>query len=218
MPRLRFILALALLGLAFTGSASAMSFTLITYENADGADLDGLNLWFEVEDSGSYVDFTFYNSSTIASNVANIYFERNGAGLDLGASSIHGESQGVDFRSGGAPGNPAPGGGSLDWSGTAARFRAENPAPHNGTGNTDAGASAEWLTIRFEYGSSSYASVISDLESGEFRITQHVTSMPQSIWTVSGGVTDPVPLPATVWLLGSGLLGWVGANRVRRRK
>ena len=216
----RKILALAVLGLvgiAVAGPASAMSFSLLTYENADNADLDGLNLWFDVLDGGSHVDFTFYNSSSIASTVANIYFESRGAGLDLGAASIQEESAGVAFGAGGSPHNPAPGTG-LDWAGTQARFRADNPAPQNGINNNLPPADAEWLTIRFDYGSTDYTSLISDLGTGEFRVAQHVTGLPSSIWTASHPVTDPVPLPPSAWLLGSGLLAWVGTNRMRRRK
>lgn len=208
-------------GLAATliaGTASAMIFPLFVYENADNADTNGLNLWFEVTDGGSYVDFTFYNSSTIASNVANVYFEANGAGLNLGAAAIAGESVGVDFKSGGSPGNPAPGESPLGWNGTEARFRAKNPAPFWGIKNLQPQSDAEWLKIRFSYGSSTYDEVISDLTSGEFRVAQHVTGMPESIWTVSGEPINPVPLPASAWLLGSGLAGWAGISQIRRRR
>ena len=34
---------------------------------------------------------------------------------------------------------------------------------------------------------------------------------------VSGGVVPPIPVPAAVWLMGSGLLGLVGVARRRRR-
>ena len=208
-------------GLAATliaGTASAMIFPLFVYENADNANTDGLNLWFEVTDGGSYVDFTFYNSSTIASNVANIYFEASGVGLDLGAASIADKSAGVDFNANGSPANPAPGQSPLNWAGTEARFRAKNPAPHWGILNLQPQSDAEWLNIRFDYGTSSYDEVLSDLSSGKFRVAQHVTGMPQSIWTVSGEPINPVPLPASAWLLGSGLIGWAGMSQIRRRR
>jgi hypothetical protein len=208
-------------GLAATliaGTASAMIFPLFAYENADGADLQGLDLWFEVTDGGTYADFTFYNSSTIASNVANIYFEASGAGLNLGSASIAGESAGVDFNPNGNPANPAPGQAPLNWNGTDSRFRAKNPAPSWGILNMQPQSDAEWLKIRFDYGSSSYDEIVSDLTSGEFRVAQHVTGMPSSIWTVSGQPVNPVPLPASAWLLGSGLAGWAGASRIRRRR
>ena len=200
------------------GTASAMIFPLFVYENADNANTDGLDLWFEVIDGGSFVDFTFYNSSTIASNVTNIYFEASGAGLDLGATSIAAESAGVDFDPDGNPQDPAPGGQTpLNWAGTEARYRAKNPIPLWGILNTKPQGEPEWLTVRFDYGQSSYSQVLADLSSGDFRVAQHVTGMPQSIWTVSGEPANPIPLPPSVWLLGSGLLGWVGASRIRKR-
>jgi hypothetical protein len=216
MKRILGLFAGLLAATVIAGTASAMIFPLFTYENADNADTEGLDLWFEVIDGGSYVDFTFYNSSTIASNVANIYFEASGAGLDLGASSITAESKGVDFDPDGNPQDPAPGQG-LDWAGTEARYRAKNPVSLWGILNTQPQGNPEWLTIRFDLGNSSYGEVVSDLTSGDFRVAQHVTGMPQSIWTVSGEPTNPIPLPPSGWLLGSGLLGWVGARRIRKR-
>ncbi|MEZ4652499.1 MAG: VPLPA-CTERM sorting domain-containing protein [Candidatus Eisenbacteria bacterium] len=105
----------------------------------------------------------------------------------------------------------------MGWAGTEARYRARNPAPHWGIGNTDSQQTPEWLKIRFDYGQSSYSELLSDLGDGDFRVAQHVTGMPESIWTVSQGPVDPVPLPASIWLLGSGLVGWAGASRFRKR-
>jgi hypothetical protein len=217
MNRMTILLGGLFATLMIATSAAAVPFYMTTYENADNADVSDLNLWFDVTDGGTFVDFAFYNGSTTASIITNIYFESSGAGLQLGASSIEEESAGVDFSPGGNPANPVQN--AIDWAGTEANFRARNPAPHNGIGISSPTATDEWLKIRFDYGQSGYSDVISDLQSGDFRVAQHVTGLPSSIWTVSSeGPTDPVPLPASIWLLGSGLISWAGSRRLARRR
>ena len=77
----------------------------------------------------------------------------------------------------------------------------------------------EWLAVRWAYDGVTYDEILAGLEDGSFRIAQHVTGLDPddelSIWTRTG---EPVPLPASVWLFGPGLLGMAGRHLLRRRR
>lgn len=215
-------LALVVFATMVPQAAEAYRFDFFVYENADGAVVDGLDIWVDVIDDGSYVSFVFNNDSSIPSNVSAIYFESAGVGTGLDAGTITGESAGVDFEVGNvfAPSNPAPGqgGDALNWAGTAAMFAAAPPPAQNGIGHIG----DEWLSLRFTLDEVTYDDVLAGLEDGSFRIAQHVTGLDPdnllSVWTRTGDGEEPVPLPAAVWLYGSGLFGMLGQHLVRRRR
>jgi hypothetical protein len=212
-----FALAIAA-SVAFVPAADAIRFNFTVYENADDADVAGLDLWVDVVDGGSYADFTFYNDSAISSNVAIVYFEAGGAAHGLTDGIIQAESAGVDFNPGGTPANPAQASSLiLDWDATKQAFGARPPRAHRGIGNVG----DEYLTIRWDYDGSSFDDVVNGLGNGTFQLAQHITGLPDddaSVWARTGTPGDPVPLPASVWLLGSGLAMTLSGRFIRRRK
>eukprot|EP01026_Neomeris_dumetosa_P073480 TRINITY_DN75662_c0_g1_i1.p1 TRINITY_DN75662_c0_g1~~TRINITY_DN75662_c0_g1_i1.p1 ORF type:complete len:137 (+),score=17.02 TRINITY_DN75662_c0_g1_i1:101-511(+) len=87
--------ALVAVGIA-ASVASAQRFDMFVYENDDGADISGLDLYFEIFDQGSAIDFVFHNDSTDPAIVTALYFEDAFSGLVNGM--IQDESAGVDFE------------------------------------------------------------------------------------------------------------------------
>ena len=69
--------------------------------------------------------------------------------------------------------------------------------------------------FQWTYIAPDYADVIAELTDGRLRIGLHVQGFG------NGGsesfVNNPVPVPAAVWLFGSGLIGLVGVARRKRR-
>ncbi|MBX3322091.1 MAG: hypothetical protein KF757_03775 [Phycisphaeraceae bacterium] len=199
------MVALAAGGLLCVGAASAgVRVDLFVYENSDNGDVSMIDLWVDVVDSGSFVDFVFRNDSTGPATVANVYFEMNSL---LSGGSVHAQSGGVSFSTGGNPPNPAQPaflyGGA--WGGNLYRAGANPPPSFNGI---DPG---ETLTIRFSL-VGSYADVVAALQPNAtdgFRIAQHVISVNDdfSIWTIN----TPTPGGAAVLALG-------GLVAMRRRR
>ena len=208
-PLPRFLCAAGAALLLSAPSASAMIYSLTIFENADGVDVSGLDLWVDVIDGGSYVDFEFHNDSLVNSFISSVYVEQFGSALSGG--SIAAQSTGVLFHDGSNPRNPP---GSIGgWGGSAYAAAANSPSPINGVHQ------GEWLTLRMNYEDADYGEVLSMIATGELRLAQHVQGIGRSsVWGVTRPPGDPVPLPASVWLLGSGFASWLGGGAIRRRK
>lgn len=211
----KFVL-IAALGVA-PSVASADRIDLIVFENADGADVSGLDLWVDVIDRGTHADFVFHNDSTISSFVRSVYIEGTDFAEDALDNGRVGPSQqdGVSFVEGGSPPNPA---GSIkhfggDWRGNL--FASKASQSGSGKDGIDAG---EQLVLQFDYDQVSFATLISGLTSEQpgFRIAQHVQGLPggYSVWTKNDTGERVVPLPsaAMMSLAGMGLI----AGRRRR--
>ncbi len=187
--------------------ANAQRFDLFIYENDDGADVSGLELYFEIFDvGGTAIDFVFHNDSADPAIVTAVYFENTFGGLVDGR--IQDESAGVDFDENATPPNPAqPGfgfGGS--WSGNLFDADAESPGPTNGI-NQGVG---ETLTIRFDYDGIGLSDVQDALNNDprDLRIAQHIQGLVngESVWSIN------VPAPATLVAFG-GLAAFAGRRR-----
>jgi hypothetical protein len=156
---------------------------------------DGLQFNMVVSDAGSdRVDFTFNNTSLLASSIAKIYFE-NGSLLSIAQIT---EGNGTNFIANPAPSNlPA-------WNLLSPPFEAVKelsigsvtPLPQTGINP------GEWLTIGFNLKpGGSYQSVIDELRTGDLRVGLHVTSLPYGSESAVS-----IPEPATIFLLGLGIL------------
>ena len=213
----KIILIIAALGVAASG-ANAERVDIFVFENADGADVSGLDLWVDVIDRGSHAEFVFHNDSTISSFVRSVYIEQTSFSESAMANARIGASQqdGVKFKNGGSPPNPA---GSIKhfggkWQGNLFAAKAEKPG--SGKDGVDAG---EQFVVEFEFDGMSFAELMAGFTSDqpEFRIAQHVQGLPggSSVWTRNDDTPQfiaPLPSAATMSLVGVGLL----AGRRRR--
>jgi hypothetical protein len=144
-----------------------------------------------------------------ASSVTDVYFDD---GSLLGISSIT-NGPGVSFTQDASPPN-LPGGNNISppFQVTAGFLADSDPAVQPNGVNP-----GEWLKISFSLQSGgTFSDVINELSDGRLRIGIHVQGFS------SGGsesfVNVPVPIPAAVWLFGSGLLGLAGVARRKRSK
>jgi hypothetical protein len=167
----------------------------------DSPDLD---LYVEVVDRESCVDFTFHNESLIDSSIARIYFE--GVSFLNFAEMI--EGPGTTFNQ---PATPAklPGYNLLEPSMMTTyevSFDSDSPMPHNGINP------GEWITTAFDLiNGGTFQNVTDELNTGVLRIGVHVITLPDG----SSESAIAVPEPAALFLLG---LGSLGLLRIRKRQ
>lgn len=188
--------------------AATLSFFCITDNLAADCATGESQLTVNVTDpGGNKVLFHFKNSGPNASSITDAYFDD---GSLLGLSLIT-NGPGVSFSQDASPPN-LPGGNNVSppFQVTAGFLADSNPpAQPNGVNP------GEWLKITFDLQSGrNFADVITELTDGSLRIGIHVQGF------ASGGsesfVNSPVPLPAAVWLFGSGLLGLGAFARWRK--
>jgi hypothetical protein len=191
-----------------SASAVSLGFGCISNNLAGDCAIGEAQLSVDVSDAGgSQVLFYFTNSGPSASSIADVYFDD---GSLLGIASIDNSSSGVSFSQNATPSNlPAANNASPPFV-TTAGFSADSNPPVQPNGVNP----GEYLGIVFDLQSGqTFADVISELTTGALRVGIHV----QGFGT--GGsesfVNNPVPVPAAVWLFGSGLLGLVGVARRR---
>jgi hypothetical protein len=204
----------AALALALTptmGFAATLSFDCITNNIAGDCAIGESQLSVDVTSySATQVLFEFNNTGLSASSITDAYFD-NGSLLGLAFLIDADEGSGdpgVDFTQGASPGD-LPGGNNASPAFVAtAGFTADSDPPTQPNGVNP----GETLGIVFDLqGGGTFADVLSELASGELRIGIHV----QGFGT--GGsesfVNNPIPIPAAVWLFGSGLLGLAAVAR-----
>ncbi|QKK07869.1 MAG: hypothetical protein HND58_06560 [Planctomycetota bacterium] len=211
------VIIVAAMGVA-SSVASADRVDLVVFENADGADVSGLNLWVDVIDRGTHADFVFHNDSTIASFVRSVYIESTDFSDDALENGRVGSTQrsGVEFVEGGSPPNPA---GSIqhfggNWQGNL--FASEADKSGSGKDGIDEG---EQLVLQFDYDQMTFAALMSSLtaEQPGFRIAQHVQGLPggYSVWTRNDDTPENViPLPSAAMMSLAGL-GLIAGRRQR---
>ncbi|MDY6837240.1 MAG: PEP-CTERM sorting domain-containing protein [Thermodesulfobacteriota bacterium] len=191
--------------------AIPFGFNNITNNKATDAAIGEAQLWVDVtEDAGGGALFTFHNTGPAPSSICDVFFDD---GTLLGIASIDNSSSGVSFSN---PDNSEvlPGGNTLfPPFVTTAGFSADSDPPKQPNGVNP----REYLGILFDLqDGGEFSDVLAELASGELRIGIHVQGFD------SGGsesfINDPgspVPEPATMLLLGSGLVGLAGFGRKR---
>lgn len=207
MKRIALLLTLILIGFAGNAHAVLYSFDNITNNSATNAAIGEAQLFVDVTDSGSgQVLFTFSNIGPAASSITDIYFDDD---VPLMTYNSFVNSVGdVAFTVGAHP-SDLPGGNDHHFSSNYS-YDSDNPVQPKGINPEEA------LGLLFD---GTFNDIIAALDGGTMRIGLHVQGF------ANGGSeafinnsTAPVPEPATLLLLGTGLIGLAGASRKKLKK
>jgi len=192
---------------ALTAHAISYTFTQITNNSGSNAVAGQLSVDVNAVAATGF-SFKFTNNVGLPSNVSEIYATST---KTLGALTIT-ESATVDFSAGGSPGSLPGSSGAL-----SIRASANSPAPSNGLNQ-----STDWVTLTFLFNStySTYASLLSDLNSGNLQLGLHVTGIGNGFsesFVTTGAPNNNTPgVPdggTTVSLLGGVLVGLYALKR-----
>lgn len=185
-----------------------------------------------VSDNGSGATFRFQNLGTEMSIVSNIYFDDTASSvMDFSNVAVDDAftgplttNIGVIFTDG--SGNPVganpgdlPGAVPFDVSFAIGRSMAGGISRGINNASSEPMLSMEILDITVDYSSgSSFGLLLTALDSGAFRIGLKVQSFADggSEWFTSTTTTSVVPLPASFWLFGTALIGFIGISRRTR--
>jgi hypothetical protein len=195
-------------------SAQAVSFGFEVLEDNSPIDLSG-QLFVDVLDAGGgQVSFKFENLGPLASSITGIYFHDMNGDIDP-PLVIDSQSAGVSFSLGATPPD-LPGGNNADppfVTTTGLLADSDPPVASNGINP------GEWLLI-LATAFTDFNSIIAALISGDLRIGLHVQALSDGASETYITNPTPIPLPAGLLLLLSGLagVGFLGRYKARRRE
>ncbi len=165
--------------------------------------------------------FTFYNKVGVKSSITDIYFDDMTPAIFNDIVNHSDSGVGVSFDNSAKPKN-LPGGRSIgfvaDYSGDSDAKSTESGVTTRGVVNNGVNSASEWVSfLGFWANGSSFAGLISALNSGDFRVGLHIQSIDTSGKSDSYvNQLSPVPLPAAAWLFGSALIGFMFVSNRRR--
>lgn len=189
--------------------AATLGFSCITNNSASSCNIGQSQLTAELTDLGNnQVEFWFKNTGPANSSVTQIYFDQPNPTV-MGLNSMTGSS-GVDFKVLSPPLN-LPGGNGINFSATNG-VGSRPPVSPNGINPN------EWLKLVFTLNSgSTFASLLTNLATGDLRIGMHVQSIGDYGNSESFVNQTVVPEPASLILLGTGLAAAAAARRRRKQ-
>lgn len=222
----KFSLAMALSLVLVFGAAIAQAdtfgFHAITNNNPAQVAIGEAQFFVDVTDPAGLnnILFTFRNTGPIASVIGQVYFDDQGATnsllLNIAAYNV-GNVGTVAFTPPATPAELPSANTAVPPFNTTDSFSAgaDNPAPTNGVNSSEA------FGIQFNLkGTFEFADVIAAINSGDLRMGIHGISLGTGpgLGGSESFVNNPVPLPPSAFLMGSGLLGLLGFGWRRKVK
>ncbi len=192
--------------------ATLYGFDNITNNNATNASVGEAQLTMDVTQSGLNILFMFLNSGPAASSITDIYFDDDVPLLSFAGFQ---SSAGVSFDQGAAPPNLPGGQEPLYHFSSNYAYDSNSPAQPNGVNP------GEYLGILFAYINADFQGIINALANQSLRVGIHVQGFADggSESFINGPPPNtPVPEPATMLMIGTGLIGLAGISRKRLKK